>query len=299
MQPVEQKLGYIIITFNGEKYLENLLKSIGNRQKIVIVDNASSDQTLKIIERNNLPLIKNIKNKGYAAAINQGIKFLQNDCTHFFILNQDTVIETKKIEPKLFTNNDITQPLILLPNEKINVDELKMNTLGFVYNKNFGKNPQELKAKKIYFFSGSAFIISKEVYQEIGQFDESLFMYYEDVDYAIRCLLREKKIVLEPSIIVKHFYKNSLKEKFKKSLLQKNRKIIINRYFTSRWQKFLFVKKLPTDAYYLKLDERKKFTGTIKPFLLNGFQTRQIPYLTRILINLLTIPYSWIVKKFI
>lgn len=298
MKTINTKLGYIIVTFNGEKHIEKLLKSIPAKNEIVVVDNASTDNTLKHAKKHNCNIIKNKKNRGYAAGINQGIKYLSNFCSHFFILNQDTEIETYKMEEKTLLENDIVQPLIILPNRTTNIDSLSMNTFGFVYNKNFRKPFVGDKPKKLQFFSGSAFIISKKTYDEIGEFDESLFMYYEDVDYAIRCLMKNKKIILSPDVVVKHQYKNSFNDKTKKDLLFKNRKIIANRYFPDNWRRLIFIEKTAKDKYSLSDIEKEKFGKIIKPHLLNGFYTSQIPLFTKTIVNLIIIPYSWGIKLF-
>ena len=68
--------------YNGEKFLENYFQSLEktkeNIREIIIIDNASTDNSINIIEKYqtklNIKLIKNTKNLGFAKATNQGIE---------------------------------------------------------------------------------------------------------------------------------------------------------------------------------------------------------------------------------
>lgn len=291
-------LGYVIVAHNSEQDLRRLLPSLPTSKNIVVVDNCSSDKTVEVAKNLGAHVIETGENAGYGTAINKGIQFLHDYCTHFFILNPDTKIKTFKINEKILVDWDIIQPLILLPSGKVNVENLRMNVFGFVYPENYGCAPRNLRTKEMPFFSGAAFIISKKTFNEIGPFDESLFLYYEDIDYAIRCWQKNKKILFYPEIIIEHFYKISLASKKKRKFLFRNRKTIINRYLSDNWRRMIFVKHLPPDQYTFSQQEKIKFTAYIKPFLSLGMQTKQIPLVIRWFVNLLMIPYSWFVKKF-
>ena len=75
------KIGLVTITYNSEKvieyFLECVLKQTHNNLQLYVVDNASTDSTLPIIEKeedSRLKVIKNESNLGVAKANNQGIK---------------------------------------------------------------------------------------------------------------------------------------------------------------------------------------------------------------------------------
>lgn len=296
---MQNKLAYIIITYNGQEYISKLLKSMPSLNDVYVFDNGSSDNTKEIVKGFNCNLIENKSNLGYGGGINHAIKELSGEYEYFCVLNQDISFKEFNIKDEDLEKYDILQPLILLPNGNINVDMLNMNVFGFVYPKSFNKKVENRKTKLMPFFSGAAFIINKKTFQEIGDFDESLFMYYEDVDYAIRCLLKSKKIAYYPNCIVEHAYKNSYKNKSKKASLYKNRKRIINKYFTDIWRRLLFVPILKEDMISRTENDKKLFTRNIKKHLSLGFYTRQIPIYTRCIVNLVMIPYSFLIKLFI
>lgn len=291
-------LGYVVIAYNSERDLRRLLPSLPTSKNIVVVDNFSSDKSVEVAKNFGAYVIETNENTGYDAAVNKGIEFLRDKCTHFFVLNPDTKIKTFKINEKILREYGIIQPLILLPDGKVNVEKLCMNVFGFVYPENYDLSPRELKQQEMPFFSGAGFIISKKAFDEVGLFDESLFLYYDDIDYAIRCWQKNKKILFYPEIIIEHFYKNSFGNKKKTKFLMRNRITIMNRYLPDRWRKAIFVKKCTHDQYTFSAEDKEKFARYIKPDLLFGFNTKQIPVVVRAVVNLFMKPYSWIIKRF-
>lgn len=80
-----KKIDIIIVNWNSGKQLHKCITSIGNTEKngfeldkVVVVDNASTDNSLQLIEKNEivlpLHLIKNTSNRGFAVACNQALK---------------------------------------------------------------------------------------------------------------------------------------------------------------------------------------------------------------------------------
>ncbi len=320
---MNNKLAYLIVTYNGQETLSPLLSSIPTKEDVLIVDNASADNTLKITEQYGVRILKNDKNLGYGAAINQGLNELSETYSHVFVLNQDCDIEkldftfldkkgtddTTSPPPNLpplgggiFTEYAIVQPLILLPDGTVNVDKLVMNMLGYVYPINFGKPPPSsspLSGGEMLYFSGAAFIINLEKFKKIGPFEASLFLYYEDVDYALQCWLAGEKICFEPGIVVTHHYNSFRQRPEKRKMLALNRRKIINRYFTARWKKWLWVKNNPLETARTTAEQKEALSAALKQEAVLGFHTRQFFWLQRWLINLFVVPYAWILKKIV
>lgn len=294
----KNNLAYLVVTYNGEQTLDALIYSITKKNDILIVDNGSTDRTLSIAEKWGVRILRNEMNKGYATAINQGMSFLERDYEYVFVLNQDVVLDQFSPLPHSeWSRFAVIQPLILLPNGRVNVDILRMNVFGYVYPLRYGEIPKIQNRQEIFFFSGAAFIIQTKTYHIIGPFDDSLFLYYEDIDYAFRILLREGKILFDPFLTVIHAYKNSIRTVYKKKLLSRNRKKIINRYFHSLWRSLLFVKR--QIGKMVSSRDQKVIAVKLKRELLLGFYTTQISLCKRYCINLFLIPYSWFVRLFL
>ncbi len=99
----------IIVTYNGEKFIERLIKSVAEQTfrdlELIVVDNASKDKTVEIIsefgKNSDFPLkiMMPEKNLGYTGGVNSGIRNSSGD--FILILNQDTYLEKDFIEKAL------------------------------------------------------------------------------------------------------------------------------------------------------------------------------------------------------
>ena len=91
------KVSINLITWNGERYVENCLRSVLNQEfkdfSVIIIDNGSNDQTLELINERypHLKIIKHKENLGFAKAHNQAIHWTKSD--YVVCLNQDVVLE--------------------------------------------------------------------------------------------------------------------------------------------------------------------------------------------------------------
>ena len=99
------KIGLVTITYNSEQVLSPFLDCVWQQthQNIIlyVIDNASTDGTLFILEKetdSRLKLIKNESNFGVAKANNQGVKRAISDgCDQFLIINNDVEFDSKLI----------------------------------------------------------------------------------------------------------------------------------------------------------------------------------------------------------
>jgi GT2 family glycosyltransferase len=85
-------VGVLIVTYNSEDVIRRCLDSCGELP-VLVVDNASSDNTLKVVgNAGGVRLIANSHNRGFAGAVNQGIEAL--DCEYVLLLNPDVELRT-------------------------------------------------------------------------------------------------------------------------------------------------------------------------------------------------------------
>lgn len=87
-------IGAVIVTYNSEREIGSCLDAAMSRvESVVVVDNASSDGTLsEVRKRPHVALLANAGNRGFAAAVNQGIQAL--DTPYILLLNPDAVLQT-------------------------------------------------------------------------------------------------------------------------------------------------------------------------------------------------------------
>jgi GT2 family glycosyltransferase len=219
----------IILTYNGSKYMKPLLESLMNqsypddRVEIIVVDNASTDDTQQIIE-SNFPFVKVVplkRNMGFAAGNNQGLLHASHDLLVF--LNQDTVCHPDFLKSMVATIAADKSIAACNPNI-ITLEQKKIGNFGkngsqkslFVCDLSpfgYGKN-RTVNGKAIYYtklLSGCAFIIRRETVTKLGYlFDDQLWMYAEDTDLSLRIHNMAHNICVTRDAIVYHLHKSNL-----------------------------------------------------------------------------------------
>ncbi|MCZ3367502.1 MULTISPECIES: glycosyltransferase family 2 protein [Methanobacterium] len=266
---MESKLSHtsiIIVTYNHENFIRECLESlmINKGLEIIVVDNGSSDSTVKIIEKfPSVKLIKN-ENKGYGNGVNTGIKYSKRK--YVVILNPDVKVEKTSIEelikPLEGQREIITVPKTLLyDGSKINTCGNIEHFTGLTFTLGLGEDKTAFdKPKYIAGLSGVCFAIKRELYMEIGGFDESFFLYMEDAELSWNIRSRGLKILYLPSAIIYHDYKLMVPAE-KIYHLEKGRYIILRKYLT--WKDYLmFLPSLiTTEVFTTCYAFLKGFTG--------------------------------------
>lgn len=213
----------IIVSYKSNWIIENCIKSIEKKYKIIVVENSSDYKLKKILEKKykNLKVIVNNHNYGFGNAANIGA--LKAKTKYLLFLGPDTVLENKAITKITRVTKELDNDFgAFLPTE---------------FKKKI-KKISEIKKSK-----GAALIfIKKEKFIEIGLFDENFFLYYEDNDLLERLLKANLKIYDIP-IKFHHLY-GSHDKKY-------NEQIQINRHWHFMWSMFYFYKKKQTTSLLL------------------------------------------------
>jgi len=247
-------ISIIILNWNGKDHLEECLASLQKTTcpnlEIIVVDNASTDQSEEITHKfNNTILIKNRQNVGYAAGCNTGFKLAKGK--YLISLNNDIVVSNTWLdEPVAILENDDRVGIISCCQmqyfEKDKIDGLfhQFNLDLSVTQYGYNKYPDKVNSKKGYILSanGGSAIFRKSMIDEIGGFDERFFGYYEDADLCLRAFAHGWKCVYSPSAIV--FHKGS--ESFNKTGITK--------MFLRERNRILFLyKNIPADLIVTRL----------------------------------------------
>lgn len=199
MQEVQKNVWVIIVTYNGERWIEKCLSSLRLSEaplKVVIVDNSSTDRTLQIV-MDSYPeciLIETGENLGFGRANNIGIsKALAQGAEYIFLLNQDTWIEPNTLTVLTETYQRIADAGILSP---IHLDgtgkKLDLNFLKYMQEEgtpNFLSDAVLNKLEGYYdtaFVNAAAWLLSRQCIQKVGGFDPVFPHYGEDIDYVKR-----------------------------------------------------------------------------------------------------------------
>ncbi|MDO8610408.1 MAG: glycosyltransferase family 2 protein [bacterium] len=216
-------ISIVIISYNTEEITKNCLDSILKSlisgtiiYEIIIVDNASTDTSLKMLEgfkknHSHIKIISNKENVGFAKANNQAVQIAKG--SHILFLNSDIVVLDDAITALYDYFNQHEHIIHFLGGKLLNKDESPQASCGPFYSLPviFGAlflkgdywgltrySPN--KPKKVDWVSGACILTKKIYYEQINGFDENIFMYMDEIDL----LYRANKIGYET-----YFYPNA------------------------------------------------------------------------------------------
>jgi N-acetylglucosaminyl-diphospho-decaprenol L-rhamnosyltransferase len=192
----------IVVTFNSKHCIQELSSVLKNIPHLIIVDNASDDQTLALVESDIPQAIRvaNLKNLGFGAANNQALKLVKTP--YAFLLNPDCSISIEILESlyhwaEIYSDAAIIAPQLLKSNGEKDV--------SYRWPRSYW-NSKGLAAEGpccVGFTSGAALFLnlknSKNLY-----FDESFFLYFEDDDICQRVFEEKSQIIVIPEIQLIH-----------------------------------------------------------------------------------------------
>lgn len=201
-RPQSPKVAFIVVLYNTsteeKTRLEKEIKSIGiGSYSIYWIDNSSNG-------------------RGYAAGINEGIKMgLVENCDVFIALNPDISLKTISAETILTVAKEFdVWGFGMKQNKTIyyggEIDRWRLSG-GLINEK------PKVRFSAVDFVSGSIMGFSRKVVQTIGLWDESYFMYYEDVDYCVRAQKAGFQVGIDSAVVYDHFevsQKNTKKDRW-------------------------------------------------------------------------------------
>lgn len=228
-------LSIILVNYNGSNFLYKCLNSIQQfvncwECEVIIVDNCSTDDSVKIIKDNfpSFKLICSPTNLGFCKANNLAAKDSQSE--HLLFLNTDTILieNTPKIlSDYLKQNEDIAAigsritfedgsyqlSCGNLPNlvveflDKIRyiLDNKWHSIFSIFYNRQYST------VKEVGWLTGACLMMRRDIFEQIGGFDENFFMYFEDKDICKRVREAGFKVVYYPKTSLIHLLGGSSK----------------------------------------------------------------------------------------
>jgi GT2 family glycosyltransferase len=183
-----------------------------------VVDNASSDDSAVVAKaltdrHDSVRLIRSPTNRGYAGAVNLALPEARGD--HVAVLNMDVIVSPGWLDPLvsfLESNPDagVACPLILLESDpgRINAAGQNLNKTGLGFNRWLDK-PREIagdEAFRVTGLHGAAFVIRRTLLEQLGGWDESGFLYFEDVELSWLLRIAGSEIWCVPASTVLHDY---------------------------------------------------------------------------------------------
>ena len=211
------KIVFLIINYNGLEYLKNYLEDISNHCikndiKLIVTDDNSTDQSIVLLKSFNIEYtINNSKNHGFAANVNNGIKYANIiDFYDYYIISNNDI----KIHDSFFSN--LNKILFHIKNINkdiglIGFDEVLIERKKYFYDFNYDQFEYNL-INEVTTIPGFFFIITRPLVEKIGLMDEEYYMYGEDNDYFTRTT-NANYMIINTNLPILHFSEGSSNNK--------------------------------------------------------------------------------------
>ena len=233
-------IGMVIVNYNDYKTTKRLLDNVKDYKilkEIVVVDNKSTDNSLEELRKlknKKITIIDSGNNKGYSYALKVGCKYLidKYKSLNLVISNSDIIIESeldiKDLNSYISAKNVIVGPTIIQGNDlnrgfKIPSpwQDIKQNIVFFgkrvlAKELSYPDNYYHKDISKVDTVSGCFFMIASKHLEEIGYFDEGVFLYYEENIMGIKTKKLGKNIIVANNVDVIHDHSVSIDKSLKR-----------------------------------------------------------------------------------
>lgn len=214
----------VILNYNGRNHLETFLPSViastYPNKRIVVADNASTDDSMEFV-RSRYPDLEchyNLNNEGFAGGYNWALSLVQAD--YYVLLNSDVSVTPDWIEPVItLMESDgriaACQPKLLSYHQPTLFEYAGaaggwIDSLGYPFSR--GRifdvcekdEGQYENSEPVFWASGAAMFVRASVYHEMGGLDDTFFAHQEEIDLCWRMQLAGYRIMSCPKSVVYH-----------------------------------------------------------------------------------------------
>jgi GT2 family glycosyltransferase len=282
------QLSVIILNYNVRYFLElcvlSVQKGIQNlNAEIIVIDNNSSDDSCAMMQRRfpNIRLIQNKENSGFPKGNNIAIREAKGE--FICILNPDTVVAEDTFEKVLaFAKKQTDLGIVgcklidgtgnFLPESKRGIPTpwvaftkifglYKIFPNSSFFNKYYALHLNQNQTGEVDILVGAFMVMKRQLYNELGGFDENCFMYADDIDLSYRALLLQKQNYYFHETTVIHYKGEST---VKDATYMKHFREFMNFFYRKHFQRSVFFNLMARlGAFYFSVV--KTFRGKPKP----------------------------------
>jgi N-acetylglucosaminyl-diphospho-decaprenol L-rhamnosyltransferase len=210
----------VVVSYNAEVYLERCLSVVANgRDEVIVVDCGSSDASRALVrdQYRSVRLIELDENRGYGAAVNEGLRVASG--RYLLVLNcdawpvDDAIArlaafagqnpDVGVVGPRLLNLDGSLQPSVRgyptlwrLATEYLFLRWLAPRSR--LLNAFYGAGFDHKGTRDAEFLVGAVLLLPRDLAEQLGGFDTSFFMFNEEVDLCYRVREQEKRVVFFP-----------------------------------------------------------------------------------------------------
>lgn len=216
-------IAVVILNYNGAEMLRQFLPSViahSDEAEIVVADNASTDHSLDVLrtEFPDVRVTRFAENHGFAEGYNRALSYESAD--YVVLLNSDVEVTAGWLAPLrayLDTHPECVavQPKVLAYHQRTHFEYAGaaggyLDYLGYPFCR--GRIMEVVEADHgqydavadVFWATGAALCIRREVYEAVGGLDSRFFAHQEEIDLCWRLRSRGYRIVCEPASMVYH-----------------------------------------------------------------------------------------------
>ncbi len=213
-----ETISVIIPTYNGIGYiadcLDSLRKQLRKPDEIIVVDDGSTDGGASMVDErySEVDCIRLESNRGFAAAVNVGIRRATG--TYIALLNNDTIADERWLLELAKTLDEQSASVGFCSSKMMFADRPGVvNSIGIGFTRagmavdvGYGRpdGDEFARSRPVFGACAGAAMYRRSMLDEIGLFDEDLFMWYEDVDLSFRAQLAGYTCVYVPTAVIDH-----------------------------------------------------------------------------------------------
>ena len=216
------RVSIIIPVYNNAQYTRQCLEKLfantdSDSFELIVVDNHSTDETSELLPSygNAINVITNPVNMGFATACNQGARAASG--RYVLFLNNDTEVQSGWLDPLIDTLD--SDPDIGAAGSRLLYPDGRLQHAGVVVISQkdvctllprhvfMGENPASVPVDQPMFFqalTAACLMFRKDVFDDLGGFDEAYWNGCEDVDLCFKMHQAGKKMAYQPESIVIH-----------------------------------------------------------------------------------------------
>lgn len=216
----EPKVAVVIPTWNSAALLPRLLDSIAVQAEpleLLAVDNGSRDGTVELLRKRGIPHLTLGENTGFAAAVDLGAG--STAAPFVMPLNADTELEPGAVgalvaalaaDPGL---GGVAPRILQVEGEGRDVAAARLYSAGQALTRDgraveLGAGEEQgaaaTRGREVFGVCGAACLLRRELFTELGGYDESFFAFYEDVDLNVRARVAGRRFAYVPDAVVWH-----------------------------------------------------------------------------------------------
>ena len=301
----------IIPNYNGLKFMDECIRSLNAQTypnfRTLVVDNGSTDGSVEWLKEHQIDTIFLPENTGFSGAVNVGIKAA--DTPYVLLLNNDVRVDEYFVaemvraigqSERIFS---VSSRMIQMyhPDRLDDAGDM-YSLLGWAYQRGVGRELTHYRrSSRVFSACAGAAIYRREVFEEIGYFDEMHFAYLEDIDVGYRAKIAGYYNLYCPSAKVFHVGSGTSGSKynsFKVKLAARNN-VYLN--YKNMPAPQLLINSIPIAAgiagkycFFKKLGFEKDYVAGVLEGIKTVKKTRKVPYRKEDFHNYLAIEWELI-----